>query len=259
MRIDIRLKEEFNISRQKAQELIKNQKVSVNGNIIAKASLNVFENDVVDILENNVLKYVSRGGLKLEYALESFNISVNDLICIDIGASTGGFTNVLLEKGAKKIYAVDVGTQQMAESLKNNSRVALYENTNITQFVKDAPVKADFICVDVSFVSVTKILYCIKALLNENNYCIILVKPQFECGKEFNKKGIVKDPKIHRHILTNVIGAVYEQGLMPLDIVPSPIKGGDGNGEYLLLIKNAEGDKKNFKFIIDRVVEEQFK
>lgn len=245
MRIDLRLKEEFNISRQKAQMLIKEEAVFVNDKLVLKSSMEVMDSDIVRINENDVLKYVSRGGLKLEKALECFNISVKDMECVDIGASTGGFTHVLLKNNAKRVYAVDVGTNQLAQSIKEDDRVVSVENTNIIDFVKDFNKKVDFVCTDVSFVSVTKILHCIKVLLKDAAVCVILVKPQFECGREHNKNGIVKDKRVHKNVLLNVLSAVYDNGLEPVDLAVSPIKGGDGNVEYLLKIKNCENNVFN--------------
>lgn len=256
MRIDVRLKEEFNISRQKAQELISQQAVFVNDRLVKKPSMEVLPEDKVRIEENDVLKYVSRGGLKLEKGLEAFNISVKDCICVDIGASTGGFTHVLLKNNAKKVYAVDVGTDQLAESLRRDLRVVSLENTNILDFADDFYECVDFVCIDVSFVSVTKILHCIKKLLKDGAFCVMLVKPQFECGREHNKNGIVKDKKVHKNVLTRVIGAAFEAGLEPLDLIQSPIKGGDGNVEYLLKLQNCENPlvDPQLKAVVERVV-----
>lgn len=256
MRIDLRLKEEFNISRQKAQMLISEGAVLVNNKPVSKAAFDVSENDVVKICENDVLKYVSRGGLKLEKALDCFNISVNNCVCVDIGASTGGFTHVLLKNNAKKVYAVDVGTNQLAQIIKADERVISVENTNIIDFVSTFDEKVDFVCTDVSFVSVTKILYCIKTLLKAGGLSVILVKPQFECRREHNKNGIVKDKRVHKNVLLNVINAVWENGLEPVDLTASPIKGGDGNIEYLLKITNSGNTVVNtqLRAMVERVV-----
>ncbi len=239
MRIDIALKEQFNISRQKAKELIENGKVTLNGKTVLKSSREVSDCDVLKIKDFDILKYVSRGGLKLEKALDSFKINVDGLTCLDIGASTGGFTDCLLQKGARRVFALDVGTSQLAESLRNDERVISMENTDI----RNADIeRVDFICMDVSFISVTKVLYKAEDLLKDKGKAVILIKPQFEAGREYlNKKGIVKDTKIHKRVINAVVTCAKEVNLTPLGIDISPIKGGDGNTEYLLYLeKNSD-------------------
>ncbi len=250
MRADIALKEQFNISRQKAKELIENGNVTINNTVVKKPSLEVSNEDILKIEQSDILKYVGRGGLKLERALTAFGIKPEGLVCLDIGASTGGFTDCLLQKGAKKVYALDVGSSQLAESLKADSRVICMENTDIRQAELE-PV--DFICMDVSFISLTKVLYKVKELLKAEGEAVILIKPQFEAGRQYlNKKGIVKDNKIHKKVLRAVLDHTAELQLNAEGIIPSPIKGGDGNREYLLYITKAHGS--GFMPDIDSVI-----
>ncbi len=250
MRVDIALKERFEISRQKAKELIEAGKVTVNGKTVAKPSLDVEDTDTLVIEKTDILKYVGRGGLKLEKALDSFNIDPLGLTCLDIGASTGGFTDCLLQRGAAKVYALDVGTSQLADSLKSDSRVISMENTDI----RDANLeKVDFICMDVSFISVTKVLNKVSELLKDDGSAVILIKPQFEAGREsLNKKGIVKNYKIHKKVIREVMAFAQGCGLKVRGLTFSPVKGGDGNTEYLLYA--AKGGAEGIMPDVDYVV-----
>ena len=254
-RLDIYLKNSLNISRQKTRELIEGGSVTVNGRLVLKPAFKISENDIVKAESTeNVLKYVGRGGYKLEKAVDEFNIEIKG-ICIDIGASTGGFTDCMLQRGAQKVYAVDVGNNQLAEKLKNDKRVISMENTDI----RTAEIeKVDFISCDVSFISLKKILDKISELLKNEGKCVFLIKPQFEAGREnLNKKGIVKNPKIHKKVIRDVTECAGENGLYVKALTFSPIRGGDGNIEYLAL-----ADKKNGNMIrlqdIDSVVEKAF-
>lgn len=250
MRIDVALKERFNISRQKARELIEADKVSVNGKPVSKPALNVDENDKILIESSDILKYVGRGGLKLEKALNAFGINPRGMICLDIGASTGGFTDCLLQRGADRVYALDVGTSQLAQSLRADSRVVSMENTDIRNVQLET---VDFICMDVSFISVTKVMHKVSELLKDKGIAVILIKPQFEAGREYlSKNGIVKNFKVHKKVIREVIASADNCSLGTLGLIPSPIKGGDGNTEYLLyLVKNADNA---FALDIDMVV-----
>lgn len=250
MRIDVALKERFNISRQKARELIEADKVSVNGKPVSKPALNVDEDDKILIESSDILKYVGRGGLKLEKALNAFGINPGGMICLDIGASTGGFTDCLLQRGADRVYALDVGTSQLAQSLRADSRVVSMENTDIRNVQLET---VDFICMDVSFISVTKVMHKVSELLKDKGIAVILIKPQFEAGREYlSKNGIVKNFKVHKKVIREVIASADNCSLGTLGLIPSPIKGGDGNTEYLLyLVKNADNA---FALDIDMVV-----
>ncbi|NLP46609.1 MAG: TlyA family RNA methyltransferase [Epulopiscium sp.] len=197
-----------------------------------------FATDVNIILKQNQKPYASRGGYKLEKALQSFPISLNNKVALDIGASTGGFTDCMLQNGAKKVYAIDVGYGQLAWELRQDSRVITMEKTNI-RYVQpeDIPEKADFASIDVSFISLTKVLPAVKHLLKDNGEIVSLIKPQFEAGREkVGKKGVVKDPKIHKQVILNIINFVHSQGLFVYQLDYSPIKGPKGNIEYLLYI-----------------------
>ena len=252
MRIDVALKERFNISRQKAKALIEEGNVSLNGKPAVKPSQEVSGEDVLKIESSDILKYVGRGGLKLEKALSVFNITPENMVCLDIGASTGGFTDCLLQKGAKKVYAVDVGSSQLADRLKNNGRVVSMENTDIRRAEIEC---VDFICMDVSFISVIKVIYRVSELLKEDGTAVILIKPQFEAGREnVNKNGVVKNPKVHKRVIRDIISVAVGLKLGIKGLTYSPVRGGDGNIEYLLyLVKNP---KESFMPDIDAVVTE---
>lgn len=239
LRLDMFIKKKLNISRQKAQELISDRSVSVNNKIIDKPSYKVSENDNVEVNNTeNILKYVGRGGYKLEKAIEAFGIHIKG-ICTDIGASTGGFTDCMLKNGAETVYAVDVGSDQLAENLKNDSRVVSMENCDIRS--ADVP-KSDFIGCDVSFISLTKIFEKVSEILKDDGQGVFLIKPQFEAGKEnISKRGIVKNPKVHKKVIRDIIENAALNKLYVQAITYSPIQGGDGNTEYLILIDKKEG------------------
>jgi 23S rRNA (cytidine1920-2'-O)/16S rRNA (cytidine1409-2'-O)-methyltransferase len=218
-------------SRKKASDLIKEGKVIVDDIIVNKPSKEFFGNEKIEITE--VLKYVSRAGLKLEGAHKEFNFDIENKIAIDVGSSTGGFTDFLLQNGIKKVYAIDVGTDQLAEKLRNDNRVVSLEKTDIRK-VK-IPEKIDLAVVDVSFISLELVLPSVVKLLKEKGKIIALVKPQFEVGKEnISKGGIVKDEKAKLLILEKIKIFAENLGLKIKGEIISPIKGGDGNEEYLL-------------------------
>ncbi len=223
-------------SRTKAKEEIKNGHVYVNDKQILSPNYD-YTNGIIKII--NQMPYVSRGGLKLEKAINYFNLDFNDKVILDIGASTGGFTDCALKHGARKVYAVDVGTSQLDEGLKNNPKVVSQENTNIL----DAKIneKVDILVMDVSFVSIKHLLDALLRFLDDDNYLVCLIKPQFEVGKMINK-GIIKDKSIHIKVINNVISYLNEVGLYVNKLTYSPIKGGSGNIEYLALVsKNQKG------------------
>ena len=225
-------------SREKAKAIIKSGNVYVDGRMTDKAADMVDENAVIDIRENP-LKYVSRGGLKLEKAIDKFNIDLKGKICMDVGASTGGFTDCMLQKGAAKVYAVDVGTDQLANELRNDSRVISMEQTNIRYLTPDQ-IKDEiaFISIDVSFISLTKVLTVVKELLTEQGELVALIKPQFEVGpNHIGKKGVVKDKKAHLHAISSVCLHAFAAGYKCVGLDYSPITGPEGNIEYLLYLK----------------------
>ncbi|NMA67473.1 MAG: TlyA family RNA methyltransferase [Clostridiaceae bacterium] len=190
-------------------------------------------------------KYVSRGGLKLEKAVKEFNITLKDCICVDVGASTGGFTDVMLQNGAKKVYSVDVGYGQLAWELRNDPRVVCMERTNFRYITnEDINEDLDFGSVDVSFISLKLILPPLKNLLKPGGKVVCLIKPQFEAGREkVGKKGVVKDPSVHEEVINKVIDIAVGLGFAVLGLSYSPIKGPEGNIEYLLYLIN--GDNSN--------------
>lgn len=241
MRLDVYLTENgICKSRTAAQSLIKSGGVLVGGKVCMKPSADVTA--AVEIVGEQ-LRYVGRGGLKLEKALDYFGTDLNGALCIDIGASTGGFTDCMLQNGAAKVFAVDVGRDQLDGKLRADSRVVSLEQTDIRNFdpEKYGTVGADFIGTDVSFISLKMIFPHIKRLLRVGGTACVLIKPQFEVGQSMcadrsalNKKGIVRDEKIRLKIVEEIKTAAVENGLTVLGTAESPIKGGDGNTEYLL-------------------------
>lgn len=187
------------------------------------------------IVKGNPIPYVSRGGLKLEKALKSFNLSVSDKVALDIGASTGGFTDCMLQNGAKKVYAIDVGYGQLDWKIRSDGRVIPMDRTNVRYLKKeDIEESADFVSIDVSFISLTLILSTVKELTSDNVDIVALIKPQFEAGKEkVGKKGVVRDINVHKEVIEKIINYCNEIGLYLNNLTYSPIKGGAGNIEYL--------------------------
>jgi 23S rRNA (cytidine1920-2'-O)/16S rRNA (cytidine1409-2'-O)-methyltransferase len=212
--------------------------VYVNKAISDKPGTLVSEDALIEV-KGNLCPFVSRGGLKLEEALDTFKIDVSGLVCLDIGASTGGFSDCLLQRGAVKVYAVDVGRGQLAYKLRIDPRVVCMEKCNFRNFAPDMlPQKIDFACSDVSFISLKLILSPAAGVLKDDANMVVLVKPQFEAGRQqVEKKGIVKDPDIHREVIEKVIGYANESGFSVLGLCASPITGTSGNIEFLLHLK----------------------
>lgn len=238
-RIDkLLLEQGFAESRTKAQALVMAGVVLVNEKRIEKPSQEFLPTDNIRIKgKSDEIKYVGRGGLKLEKALQEFHIQPNEYVCLDVGASTGGFTDCLLQHGAKKVVAVDVGTNQLVWKLRNDERVEVRENVNARYLkAEDFSERFDLIVMDVSFISVTKILPALKNLLKENGKIIVLIKPQFEVGKsEVGKGGIVKDTEKHAQVIEKINDFACDIGLENKDLIDSPILGADGNKEFLAL------------------------
>lgn len=240
-------------TRTRAQELIKSKAVKVNNQIVTKASLQLTEQDKIEVVNSNILKYVSRGGFKLEKALNVFNYSVENKVVMDIGSSTGGFTDCCLQNGAKKMICIDVGTNVMHSSLRNNPKVNLYENTNIKDVGSELYRDVELIVIDVSFISLETI---IEQIQKQNILVdiICLIKPQFECGKKIAAKynGIILNKSIHNEILTNLFNKFNNMGFNVKALDYSPIKGGDGNIEYLAYItnKNTKSNTINITSVI---------
>lgn len=242
-------------SRERAKESIKNGDIRVNGSVCLKPAYDVNENDEI-IFTGKALKYAGRGGLKLEKALEFFRIDVKGLVCLDIGASTGGFTDCMLENGAEKVYAVEVGHGQLIERLVCDSRVVNMEKTDIRNVENDIfEIMPQFVCTDVSFISLRLIIPHIYRLMDSKGSAVVLVKPQFEAGKSnIGKNGIVKSHKVHIKVLEDIMHFCTETGFFIRGICASPIKGGSGNTEYLLCLDRKSG--KNVVCDIKAVVSE---
>lgn len=241
-RLDILLvKKGFAPSREKAKTMIMEGNVFVDNNREDKAGSSFDENARIEI-KGNTLKYVSRGGLKLEKAMTHFGITLDGKVCMDIGASTGGFTDCMLQNGASKVYAVDVGYGQFAWKLRQDERVVCMEKTNIRYVTpEDIADRLDFASVDVSFISLTKVLGPARALLQDDGEMVCLIKPQFEAGREkVGKKGVVRDKAVHEEVIHKVIDFALETGFSILNLEYSPIKGPEGNIEYLVYIRKTE-------------------
>ena len=225
-------------SREKAKALIMEGHVYVDGQKEDKAGMSFPENASVEV-RGETLRYVSRGGLKLEKALRVFPIDLTDRVCLDIGASTGGFTDCMLQNGAGKVYSIDVGYGQFDWRLRNDPRVVCMEKTNI-RYVEpqDLPETASFASIDVSFISLSKVLPAVTALLEPDSELVCLIKPQFEAGREkVGKHGVVRDPSVQKEVILSVIGYAAQNGLSPLGLDYSPIKGPEGNIEFLLWLR----------------------
>lgn len=221
-------------SRARAQSLIRSKGVKVDGKIISDKDYIVDEEIPICLVELD-LKWVSRSGLKLEHAIKFWNIPVTGVVAIDVGASTGGFTDVLLDYGAKKVYAIDVGHAQLASKLRSNKKVVSMEGHHINKVSKDQfKEKIDLAVVDVSFISLEKVLPKVKELLRKNGKIILLIKPQFEVGKEHVGKGVITDPKLHAKVANRIEAVMHDLGFHVEGVVASPILGGDGNREFLL-------------------------
>ncbi len=242
IRLDVALVEKgFAESREKAKALIMAGIVYVNNQKSDKAGNNVKPDDIIEV-RGETLKYVSRGGLKLEKAVEVFDFFLENAVCADIGASTGGFTDCMLQNGAKKVYAIDVGYGQLAWKLRTDERVINLERTNFRYVTKEQiPDELDFASVDVSFISLSLILPVMRTLLKENGQAVCLIKPQFEAGKEnVGKKGVVRDKNVHIAVIEKIITLISENNFSLLGLDFSPVKGPEGNIEYLCHIKKTQ-------------------
>ena len=241
-RLDVLLTERGLLdSRQKAQATIMSGIVFVNGQRVDKVGTAV-SNDALIEIRGTTLPYVSRGGLKLEKAMQTFPLTLTGKICADIGASTGGFTDCMLQNGAKKVYAVDVGYGQLDWKLRNDVRVVCMERTNARYLThEEIPEELDFASVDVSFISLKLIFPALYGLLREGGEIACLIKPQFEAGREkVGKKGVVRDPAVHLEVLEHFLIHVRENHFTVLGITYSPIRGPEGNIEYLGFLRKSE-------------------
>ncbi len=228
-------------SRERAKALIMAGQVYVNDQKADSAG-QAYPTDVRIEVRGNTLKYVSRGGLKLEKALDHFHIDPADRIVMDVGASTGGFTDCLLQRGARRVYAVDVGYGQLAWSVRTDPRVVCMERTNIRYVTPDqVPDRLDLAVIDVSFISLRLVLPAVKALLADEAEVVALIKPQFEAGREkVGKKGVVREPETHREVIENTLAFAREMGFGVKGLTFSPIRGPEGNIEFLVWLSQSE-------------------
>ena len=260
-RLDVLLvKRNLAASREKAKAIIMTGNVFVNGQREDKAG-STFKEDALIEVKGNPMKYVSRGGYKLEKAIDLWQVPLQDKICMDVGSSTGGFTDCMLQNGAQKVYAIDVGTNQLAWKLRQDERVISMEKTNIRYVVpEDLGEPADFSSIDVSFISLTKVLLPVRNLLTDEGEIVCLIKPQFEAGREkVGKKGVVRDPAVHQEVIEKVRDYAMSIFMEPCHLSFSPIKGPEGNIEYLLHLKKhpeGTGVTDSLKVSVEAVVAE---
>ena len=235
-------------SREKAKAMIMEGIVFVNGQREDKAGAS-FPPDVSIEVRGHTLRYVSRGGLKLEKAMECFGIDLTGKICMDVGASTGGFTDCMLQNGAVKVFSVDVGRGQLAWKLRQDERVVCMEKTNIRYVTpEDIGVPVDFSSIDVSFISLTKVLLPVREILKDRGEVVCLIKPQFEAGREkVGKKGVVREPEVHLEVIEKVMEYARELGFGRKHLDYSPVKGPEGNIEYLLHLEKNGADAEILK------------
>ena len=235
-------------SREKAKTNIMAGLIFVDGQRVDKAGEKVkVDSDIV--FKGEKLKYVSRGGLKLEKAMNTFGIDLTDKVCMDIGASTGGFTDCMLQNNAAKVFAVDVGYGQFAWKLRTDERVVCMEKTNIRYVTpEDIGIALDFASIDVSFISLRTIMPAVKALLGDKGEVVALIKPQFEAGRDkVGKKGVVRDKEVHLEVINTIINFLMENELNVLGLSYSPIKGPEGNREYLVYFTKDKEKEGNFE------------
>lgn len=246
-------------SREKAKSIIMTGKVFVNGEREDKPGTK-FDVKSEIIVKKNPNPYVSRGGLKLDKAVKEFSLVLENKICADVGASTGGFTDCMLQSGAKKVYSIDVGYGQFAWKLRQDERVVCMEKTNVRYVTEDMlDDKVDFVSIDVSFISLTKVLEPVKKLMNDDGEMVCLIKPQFEAGREkVGKKGVVRDRAVHEEVILKIMKYVLSIGFGIKNLSFSPIKGPEGNIEYLLYLTTRAGsynDDEEIDSIIKTIVD----
>ena len=252
-RLDVLLvKRNLAVSREKAKAVIMAGEVYVDGQKEDKAG-SMFQDSVHIEVRGNTLPYVSRGGLKLEKAMTHFGVSLEGKVCLDVGASTGGFTDYMLQNGAKRVYAVDVGHGQLDWKLRNDPRVVCMEKTNIRYVVPDdIGEQADFSSIDVSFISLTKVLLPVRELLGEGGEIVCLIKPQFEAGREkVGKKGVVRDPAVHLEVIEKIVDYAKSISFEILNLEFSPIKGPEGNIEYLLYLRRLKEGQESERMVFE--------
>lgn len=227
-------------TRSKARAVILAGDVTVNGVANVRAGTPVRETDVVALRVKP--RFVSRGGEKLAHALEQFSLDVTGRVCADIGASTGGFTDCLIQAGARRVYAIDVGYGQLDAKLRDDPRVVVLERTN-ARYLESLPEQVSLIAIDVSFISLDLILPVVARILSDDGWCIPLIKPQFEAGRgEVGARGVVKKPETHRRVLRKVLESAIENGFHPVALTASPLRGPEGNVEFLALLRRGTDD-----------------
>ena len=243
-------------SREKAKAIIMSGNVYVEGQKEDKAGSTFVDTANIEV-RGNTLKYVSRGGLKLEKAMENFDVTIEGKVCMDVGSSTGGFTDCMLQNGAVKVYSVDVGHGQLAWKLRNDPRVVNLERTNMRKVTREqVPDEIDFFSVDVSFISLKLILPVARQLMSENAQAVCLIKPQFEAGREkVGKKGVVRDPAVHVEVVRKIFDFCLENGFDVLNLDYSPIKGPEGNIEYLIHLRKSDDPKSYTDVTPEQLVE----
>jgi len=259
-RLDVILVDQgFAASREKAKAIIMSGNVYVNGQKEDKAGTSFDPTKIQVEVRGTVQKYVSRGGLKLEKAMQTWEFHLQDCICMDIGASTGGFTDCMLQTGAKKVYSVDVGRGQLDWKLRNDERVVCMEQTNFRYLTReDIDDDLDFASVDVSFISLTKILIPARKILKVGGSMVCLIKPQFEAGREkVGKNGVVREPKTHAEVIEKVIDFAFLTGFTVMGLEYSPIKGPEGNIEYLIYLKKEQEPDEETALLTERDAEEK--
>lgn len=257
LRLDVAVYERgFAETREKAKAMIMAGSVYLNGQKALKGGVNIKETDVIEV-RGAVNPFVSRGGLKLDKAMKSFGLDLTDCICMDIGASTGGFTDCMLTNGAKKVFAIDVGYGQLAWKLRCDERVVNLERTNFRYVTREqVPDEIDFASVDVSFISLKLILPVMHTLLKNGGRSVCLIKPQFEAGKEnIGKKGVVRDKSVHADVVRNITDFAAENGFKVLGVDFSPIKGPEGNIEYLMHIEKTDKGEMLWEGSVEELVE----
>lgn len=261
-RLDVILVEQgYAPSREKAKAIIMSGNVYVNGQKEDKAGTSFDVSKMSLEVRGSAMKYVSRGGLKLEKAMEQWELKLDGCICMDIGASTGGFTDCMLQNGASKVYSVDVGHGQLAWKLRNDERVVCMEQTNFRYLTREQVADGlDFASVDVSFISLTKILIPARELLKPGGEMVCLIKPQFEAGREkVGKNGVVREPQTHAEVIRKIIDYADSIGFEVLHLEHSPIKGPEGNIEYLLHLRKAEKIPDKIRELSEKEAEERLK
>lgn len=257
LRLDVAVYERgFAETREKAKAMIMAGSVYLNGQKALKGGVNIKETDVIEV-RGAVNPFVSRGGLKLDKAMKSFGLDLTDCICMDIGASTGGFTDCMLTNGAKKVFAIDVGYGQLAWKLRCDERVVNLERTNFRYVTREqVPDEIDFASVDVSFISLKLILPVMHTLLKNGGRSVCLIKPQFEAGKEnIGKKGVVRDKSVHADVVRNITDFAAENGFRVMGVDFSPIKGPEGNIEYLMYIEKTDKGEMIWEGSVEELVE----